>query len=106
MSVIEFGYWPVKGLGEKTRWLLAYLGLEYVETNPEFGEWFAPSGAKSKSSYGLAFPNVPYIRDGSTRLTESEAINTYLVVKAGQSELLGSTAEEHRPASMRSMRLA
>lgn len=85
----------MKGLGEKTRWLLAYLEFDYAETNPSFNDWFDPHSSKSKSSYGLAFPNVPYLIDGEVKLTESEAINTYIIVKAGlAAQMLGSTAAQ------------
>mmetsp|Transcript_12500 Transcript_12500/g.37722 ORF Transcript_12500/g.37722 Transcript_12500/m.37722 type:complete len:234 (+) Transcript_12500:269-970(+) len=92
--MLQFGYWPVKGLGEKTRWLLAYLHRDYEEVNPSFGDWFNPASEKSKLSYGFAFPNVPFVIDGAVKVTESEAVNLYLVEKAGRSEMLGTTPEE------------
>ena len=87
---MEFGYWGIKGQGEESRLLLAYLGLEYTECNPTKDEWF---GGK-KTEVGGDFPNLPYLKDGDFHLTESGAIPTYLALKANRGDLLGSTITE------------
>jgi len=31
---MEFGYWDVQGLGEVSRWMIAYLALDVHHVNP------------------------------------------------------------------------
>ncbi len=43
---------------------------------------------------GLVFPNLPYLIDGDFKLTESRAINLYVIMKSGKTDLLGKTIED------------
>jgi glutathione S-transferase len=81
---MEFGYWPVKGLAEYQRWVLAYCKAPYTEkTVTEFGKW-----SQERDSLGLAFPNLPYLIDGDIKITESQAIAFYIGGKY-KPELIG-----------------
>lgn len=45
----------------------------------------------------MTFPNLPYLIDGDLKLTESYAVNLYIIRKSGRNELLGiSVLEETR----------
>ena len=69
---VEFGYWPIKGLGEISRWVLAYTEIFYDEY--EAGEdW-----NEVKTTMGFPFPNLPFLKHGDFRLTESRAIPGYI----------------------------
>jgi len=83
---MELGYWGIKGVAEPIRWLVAYLKLDCKEYNPASREeWFETK----KAQVGGDFPNLPYLVDGDFVLTESGAIPSYLINKAGKRELLG-----------------
>jgi len=87
---VTLGYWDIRGLGEPIRAFLEYLEIPYKKetfTTPE--AW-----AEKKANFGSLFPNLPYLVDGDKTLTESEAILTYLSIKAGKFELSGK--EEDR----------
>lgn len=43
---------------------------------------------------GLPFPNLPYLIDGSYKLTESKAIYHYIIKKSGKVELLGKDLKD------------
>lgn len=80
-----FGYWGVKGFGETSRWVLAFLKIKHQEWNPSsYDEWI-----KAKAAGLGSFPNLPFIRDDNFFLTESAAVVQYLVTKSGRVELLG-----------------
>ena len=86
---MEFGYWGVKGRAEAIRLLIGYLGLNIKEWNPANPqEW----GAR-KATLG-PFGNLPFIVDGDVIVTESNALPTYLIHKAGKPELLGKTIQD------------
>lgn len=65
MSKLVLGYWPIRGLAERIRLLLEYLGLEYeqvfyLESNED--QWF-------KVDKPTLLPknpalNLPYLIDG------------------------------------------
>ncbi len=38
---------------------------------------------------GFDLPNLPYLVDGSYKLTESNAIENYIILKSNKLELLG-----------------
>ena len=51
-------------------------------------------------SLGLDFPNLPYLICGDFKLTESSAINNYIIRKSGKTELLGKNPEEQAKVEM------
>jgi len=76
---IVLGYWALRGFGQPTRLLAAYLGIELDEKRyKSYDEWMA-----DKFSLGLDFPNVPYLVDGDLKITESRAIVKYVARKYG-----------------------
>lgn len=88
---ITLGYWGIRGLGQVPRLLLAYTGavwenLKYTSRE----QWFD----KDKKELGLSFPNIPYIIDGDFKLTESKAINHYIIKRSGKNELLGKSIKD------------
>uniref|UniRef100_A0A8C6VJV5 glutathione transferase n=1 Tax=Naja naja TaxID=35670 RepID=A0A8C6VJV5_NAJNA len=76
------------------RLLLEYTGTSYEDKLYSCGE--APDYDKSKwmsekEKLGLDFPNLPYLIDGKTKLTQSNAILRYI---ARKHHLCGETEEE------------
>nr|CDS21012.1 glutathione S transferase Mu 1 [Echinococcus granulosus] len=79
-------YWDIKGLGERSRLLLKYVGVEYDDKQYTFGP--APTLDRNawlseKFSLGLDFPNLPYYIDGDFKLTQSGAILEYIADRHG-----------------------
>ena len=74
---------------------MVYLGVDYEEDlyeqgdGPDFSrqQWF-----DKRDKLGLAFPNLPYLIDGSTQVTETLAIMKYIANKFGP-QLLGKDPE-------------
>lgn len=89
MEGIKFTYWPMKGYGEYLRLSLAYLGIEYTESNPDFEGWAEQRKTLLKEQ-GFSFPNVPCIQDGDVFISESLAIPKYLARKLGRLDLLAA----------------
>uniref|UniRef100_A0A8C3T0V6 Glutathione S-transferase n=1 Tax=Chelydra serpentina TaxID=8475 RepID=A0A8C3T0V6_CHESE len=90
---VTLGYWDIRGLAHAIRLLLEYTGTPYEDKQ------YSPSGegpdydtsqwTNEKEKLGLDFPNLPYLIDGQTKLTQSNAILRYLARKhkmAGESE--------------------
>ena len=76
------GYWKTRGRGQVPRLLLAYSGLNWQDKIYEgTGEWF---GNGDKNNLGLEFPNLPYLICGDFKLTESSAINNYILRKSNK----------------------
>jgi len=80
------GYWNIRGLAAACRYLFAYLGVEFREKLYATGP--APDYDKSewldeKFNLGLDLPNLPYLIDGETKLTETAAILKYICKKWG-----------------------
>ena len=85
-----FGYWGIKGFGEISRWVLAFLKLKHQEWNPK-----SPDEWKQAKAAGLgSFPNLPFIKDGSFFLTESAAVVQYLISKSAPNDLLGKPKKD------------
>jgi glutathione S-transferase len=64
------GYWAVPLRAESAKYILELAGYPYEEklyTSATAGDWFG----KDKQSLGLDFPNLPYLINGATKLTES-----------------------------------
>ncbi|XP_021487344.1 glutathione S-transferase Mu 1 [Meriones unguiculatus] len=88
------GYWNVRGLTHPVRLLLEYTDSSYEEKRYTMGD--APDFDRSqwlneKFKLGLDFPNLPYLIDGSHKITQSNAILRYL---ARKHNLCGETEEE------------
>jgi glutathione S-transferase len=65
MSKLVLGYWPIRGLAERIRLLLEYLGLEYeqvfyFENNED--QWFKVDKPTLLSKNPAL--NLPYLIDG------------------------------------------
>lgn len=86
MQKIVFTYWPMKGTGELVRLTMAYLGIDYIEVNPNYDNW--PKDREALLKNGSAFPNLPSIEDEQLYLTESFAIPKYLARKMNRYDLL------------------
>ena len=89
--MLEFGYWEFKGRAHYIRMLIAYLGLEVNEvTYKTPQEWASKKQELAKSDH-CPFPNLPYLIDGDTVITETVAICKALVIKASRPEMFGKT---------------
>jgi glutathione S-transferase len=91
MTKVKFGYWPIRGLAQTPRLLAAYTGMELDETRYTDREQWTN---QDKENLGLDFPNLPYLIDGDFKLTESGAIQRYIIMKSGHDELLGKNAKD------------
>lgn len=99
---LVLGYWNARGLGEPIRMLMEHLALPYREelysrTDPP--ELDPIQWTSKKFTLGLDFPNIPYLFDGSFKLTETFAIMRYLCNKHDP-KLLGETLEERTIVNM------
>jgi glutathione S-transferase len=84
----EFGYWPIRGLAQPIRLLLAYADVPYTEVRYGLNDDGTKSADRAadwsthKMSLGLDFPNLPYLVDTSpaheVRITQSNSIIRYL----------------------------
>ncbi|XP_005076681.1 glutathione S-transferase Mu 4 [Mesocricetus auratus] len=91
---MTLGYWDIRGLAHAIRLLLEYTDSSYEEKRYTMGD--APDYDRSqwlseKFKLGLDFPNLPYLIDGSNKITQSNAILRYIARKHG---LCGETEEE------------
>ncbi|XP_064491819.1 glutathione S-transferase 2-like [Pseudopipra pipra] len=92
--VVTLGYWDIRGLAHAIRLLLEYTETPYQERQYRAGPApdFDPSDwTNEKEKLGLDFPNLPYLIDGPTKLTQSNAILRYL---ARKHDLCGQTEQE------------
>lgn len=97
---MKIGYWPIKGVTEPTRLLLAYLKTPYTEENPKSQEEWYGEKKQELIKGGLEFPNLPYLIDGDFKITESSAIPIYISGKANRSELFGACFKEQAKHQM------
>uniref|UniRef100_A0A8C6W5E8 Glutathione S-transferase n=1 Tax=Nannospalax galili TaxID=1026970 RepID=A0A8C6W5E8_NANGA len=91
---MTLGYWDIRGMGHAIRLLLEYTDTSYAEKRYTVGD--APNYDRSqwlndKYKLGLDFPNLPYLIDGSRKITQSNAILRYI---ARKHNLCGETEEE------------
>jgi len=71
--------------------LLAYSGVEFEDVRyTEREKWVN----EDKVNLGLDFPNVPYLIDGIYSITESTAIQRYIIKLWGKTELLGKSIHD------------
>ncbi|XP_005891361.1 PREDICTED: glutathione S-transferase Mu 1-like isoform X2 [Bison bison bison] len=89
------GYWDIRGLAHAIRLLLEYTDSNYKEKKYTMGD--APDYDRSqwlneKSKLGLDFPNLPYLIDGTHKLTQSNAILRHI---ARKHNMCGETEEEN-----------
>lgn len=92
---VVLGYWKIRGLAEKIRMVLEYVGIPYTENKynaDNENKWFS----EEKPEYIKKNPaaNLPYLIDGDRFISESDAIIVYAIHKAKKTELLGRNAEE------------
>ena len=92
VSKPTLGYWKIRGLASQIRYQMVYLGVDYDEHQYEQGD--APDYDRTcwlsvKDTLGLQFPNLPYLLDGTLKLTETTAIQKYIAYKYGP-HLLGT----------------
>ena len=76
-SKIKFGYWKIRGLGEPIRLLLKYAAADFEDEIFECGD--APEFSRScwndvKFKLELDFPNLPYLKDGDVKLSQTISI--------------------------------
>ena len=95
-SMPVLGYWSIRGLGAPCRMMFYFCGVQFADRLYECGD--APDFDKScwfdvKETLGMEWPNLPYLIDGETKVTETAAIMMY-IAKKWRPELLGRTAAE------------
>ncbi|XP_048353091.1 glutathione S-transferase 2-like [Sphaerodactylus townsendi] len=89
---IILAYWDIRGLGHAVRLLLEHTGTSYEDKQYSSGEapdFDTSSWKNEKDTLGLDFPNLPYLIDGETKITQSNAILRYIGRKhnmCGESE--------------------
>ena len=89
---VQLGYWGIRGLAQTPRHLLAFSGVKFEDklyTNAD--DWFKGD----KVNLGLDFPNIPYLFDGDYEVTESAAVQRYIINRWGKTELLGKNIQDN-----------
>ncbi|XP_061488567.1 glutathione S-transferase Mu 1-like [Rhineura floridana] len=91
---VTLGYWDIRGLAHSIRLLLEYTDTPYEDKQYSAGD--APEFDRSqwtsvKEKLGLDFPNLPYLIDGKTKITQSNAILRYI---ARKHKMCGDSEEE------------
>ena len=89
---LKLYYWKMQGRAQMIRVLLKYLQIEYEDIHPTTEEW--PELLKTFEEGGFHFPNLPLLVDGDFKLTESDAILSYIADKYGDASLQGKTVED------------
>lgn len=88
---MKHAYWPSRGAGQIGRLLIAYTGLECEDIRyTEREKWYGDD----KKNLGMDFPNLPYLIDGGFKTSESNAIQKYIIMKSGKTELLGKDLKD------------
>jgi len=78
---IKLGYWGIRGLAQVSRLLLAYTEADWENiayTDPN--AWFA----NDKQNLGFDFPNIPYLIEGDFKITESSAVERYIIERSNK----------------------
>lgn len=92
---VTLGYWGIRGLSERIRMLLEYVGIPYDEvkySGQTRDKWF--NEVKPELHKKNPAITLPYLLDGDKVISESDAIQVYIAHKAGKPELLGRNADE------------
>ncbi|NXI24635.1 GSTM2 transferase, partial [Sterrhoptilus dennistouni] len=97
--VVTLGYWDIRGLAHAIRLLLEYTETPYQERQyrpgpgERGGRGLGPPCWNSPGKWSLppAPPGLPYLIDGPTKLTQSNAILRYI---ARKHNMCGETEEE------------
>ncbi|NXW76511.1 GSTM2 transferase, partial [Hirundo rustica] len=93
--VVTLGYWDIRGLAHAIRLLLEYTETPYQERRYRCGpapDYDTSDWTNEKEKLGLDFPNLPYLIDGTTKLTQSNAILRYIARKHNMCECGGVPA--------------
>lgn len=89
---VKLAYWGIRGLAQVPRLLLAYSNVAFEDYHYTNGDhWFK----EDKLHLGIDFPNLPYLLDGEFNITESNAIQRYIIEKWGNKELLGKSVQDN-----------
>ena len=92
-SIFELVYWKARGLGEKIRCLLEYIEEDYhVIYISEYSE-MKNFGIEIQSDHFL-FPNIPFLKYGDIRISETFAILRFIAIKTKHFELLEIKSEK------------
>merc|ERR1712071_76861 len=85
---LRLAYWPGRGRAHMTRCLLHFKGVDFHDDMDQ-SKWAETKVALADK---LIYPNLPYIEDGSTMITESVAVLKYVGRKYG----LAPSTEDQR----------
>ncbi|EHB11683.1 Glutathione S-transferase B [Heterocephalus glaber] len=88
------GYWDLRGISHPIRLILEYTNSSYEEKRYTMGgapDYDRSQWLNEKFKLGLDFPNLPYLIDGTHKVTQSNAILRYI---ARKHNLCGQTEEE------------
>ncbi|XP_028589693.2 glutathione S-transferase Mu 1-like isoform X1 [Podarcis muralis] len=91
---VTLGYWDIRGLAHAIRLLLEYTGTAFEDKQYAPGDapdFDASQWLNAKETLGLDFPNLPYLIDGETKITQSNAIMRYI---ARKHKMCGESEEE------------
>jgi glutathione S-transferase len=79
-NIPVLGYWDVRGIVGPSRYLLTYVGQEFVDKRySDFQLWFEGD----KKSLPLDFPNLPYYIEGDVAISQSLVVLRHLGRKHG-----------------------
>jgi len=74
---LVLGYWKIRGLAQQIRFLLEYLEVPYKDELYEQGDgptFSIDEWTNAIPSLGMLFYNLPYLKDGEFKFSESDAI--------------------------------
>ncbi len=90
---VKLGYWGFRGLAQTSRHLLSYTETDFEDVvYKEAEKWHGEKG--DKKELGISFPNLPYLIDGDFNITESSAVERYIINRSGKKELLGKNTRD------------
>merc|ERR1739838_19135 len=75
---LEVGYWNLRGLVGFIRLIDVYTGENIKWVNYEVAEYYKWVEEKSKNEAGFDFPNLPWMKDGDLKISQSLAILKYV----------------------------